>query len=122
MTLLQSTSIRKLIYVCHNTVFTPRPSLPTFAFLLQIREALYQTIGYIVRNVGGFYACTQLQAQFVSAVTDNLDYLHSSHIRMLIRHVYIPLVKFCPIASRQDIFSYVITVLATLRQDAVRCC
>ena len=61
---------------------------------------MYQTIGYLVRNVGGFYACTDLHGQWISAMTDNLEHLQSSHVRMLVRHVFIPLVRCCPLESR----------------------
>lgn len=67
---------------------------------LQTREAMYQTLGCLIRNVGGFYGCTHLQSQLLRATTGNLDHLQSSHVRMLIRHVFIPLVKYCPVDSR----------------------
>lgn len=62
----------------------------------QVREDLYQTLGCLVRCVGGFYACTNFQAPWVAALTDCLDFLHTSHIRMIIRHIMIPMVKTCP--------------------------
>jgi hypothetical protein len=67
---------------------------------LQTREALYQTFGYILRNVGGFPACTSLAGLWVSAMTAHLDDLHSSNVRMLIRHIMLPLLKDCPLNGR----------------------
>lgn len=74
--------------------------------LVQTREGLYQTLGLLIRNVGGFYAQTQLQPQFVSALTGCLEMLHASHIRMLIRHIIIALVKTCPENHRLSARTY----------------
>ena len=68
--------------------------------VLQTRETLYQTLGWLARAVGGFYAAASLQGQFVAAMTADLEHLQSPHVRLLIRHVMISLVKNCPPARR----------------------
>lgn len=70
-----------------------------------MREGLYQTLGYILRNVGGFPSCTALAPLWVSALTGHLQDLHSSHVRMLVRHIMLPLNKSCPLTGRQEILS-----------------
>ena len=67
---------------------------------MQVREALYQTFGYIVRHVGGFFSCTSLAGLWVVALTANLQDLLSNNVRMLIRHIMLPLLKHCPLSAR----------------------
>lgn len=61
-----------------------------------MREELYQILGSLASSVAGFYQATAAQPVWVGALVGDLDMLTNQHLRLAMRHIFIPLVKACP--------------------------
>lgn len=61
-----------------------------------MREELYQILGSLASSVAGFYQATAAQPAWVGALVGDLDMLTNQHLRLAMRHIFIPLVKACP--------------------------
>ena len=63
---------------------------------MQMREELYQILGSLASSVAGLYQATAEQPAWVGALVGDLDMLTNQHLRLTMRHIFIPLVKACP--------------------------
>ena len=61
-----------------------------------MREELYQILGSLASSTASFYQATAAQPAWVAALVGDLDMLINQHLRLAMRHIYIPLVKSCP--------------------------
>lgn len=86
-----------------------------------MREELYQTLGAIASQISGFYQMTALLPAWQAALVDDLASMPTQHLRMLIRHIIIPLVKACPPTHRCASCTHLAHVTWILR-DVLRCC
>ena len=68
---------------------------------VQMREELYQILGSFASSVASFYQAAATQPAWVAALVGDLDMLINSHLRLAMRHIYIPLIKACPPIYRQ---------------------
>ena len=57
---------------------------------------MYQSLGLLASQVGGCLCCTQFREQWVQAFTSHLQYVNMQHMRILIRHVLLPITRTCP--------------------------
>ncbi|KAK9829960.1 hypothetical protein WJX72_008872 [[Myrmecia] bisecta] len=87
------------------------------AWLRQLRESVYQTLGWMVAHVGGFYACSTGQAMWGISLTENLEVMDYQTIRLLHRHLLISLVKLGPPDQRQ---AWLLPVLGPLIPHMLR--
>ena len=68
---------------------------------MQMREELYQILGSLASSVASLYQATAAQPAWVAALVGDLDMLINPHLRLAMRHIYIPLAKACPPMHRQ---------------------
>ncbi|BDA43725.1 Exportin-5 [Coccomyxa sp. Obi] len=80
-------------------------------WIRQMREELYQTLGTIASQISGFYQMTALLPAWQAALVGDLAVMPTQHLRMLIRHIIIPLVKACPPTHRN---TWLLPILAPL--------
>ena len=71
------------------------------SFHAQMREELYQILGSLASSVASFYQAAATQPAWAAALVGDLDVLINPHLRLAMRHIYIPLVKACPPTHRQ---------------------
>ena len=67
---------------------------------VQTKEELYQALGYLASQVSGFYQATALQPAWAAALVGDLPSMTNGNIRIMQRHVTIPLCKACPPVHR----------------------
>ena len=67
----------------------------------QMREELYQILGSLASSVASFYQAAATQPAWVAALVGDLGTLINPHLRLAMRHIYIPLIKACPTIHRQ---------------------
>lgn len=68
--------------------------------MLQMREELYQTLGAMATQVAGFYQMTAVLPGWAATLVGDVHSMPNQHLRLLTRHVIIPLIKACPPAHR----------------------
>ena len=83
---------------------------------VQMREELYQILGGLASSVASFYQAAAAQPAWAAALVGDLDMLTNPHLRLAMRHIYIPLVKACPPSHRQAASCQHLT-----RDGGVRC-
>jgi hypothetical protein len=68
----------------------------------QVRESLYQALGIIASQAAGFFAAgADVRALWAPALVGSLEHMPMTHVRILIRHVMLPLCRHCPPAHRR---------------------
>jgi len=68
----------------------------------QVRESLYQALGIIASQAAGFFAAgADARALWAPALVGSLEHMPMTHVRILIRHVMLPLCRHCPPAHRR---------------------
>ncbi|KAK9825813.1 hypothetical protein WJX74_009906 [Apatococcus lobatus] len=71
------------------------------SWLRMMRELLYHGLGCMIEKLPAFYDLPRAQALFPSALAGHLDVMWPQHIKLLLRHIVIPLFKQCPHEHRQ---------------------
>ena len=79
----------------------PPPASQPSRLHVQMREELYQILGSLASSVASFYQAAATQLAWAAALVGDLDMLINPHLRLAMRHIYIPLVKACPPIHRQ---------------------
>jgi hypothetical protein len=67
---------------------------------MQMREETYQTLGALASQVAGFYEAAAALPAWAAALVGDLPSMPNQHLRLLLRHIIIPLVKACPPVHR----------------------
>lgn len=81
------------------------------AWLRQMRESVYQSLGLMCTNVSAFYACGPAQALWGPSLVQHIECMDHQHLRMLLRHLMVPFTKSCPAQHRN---AWLLPVLAPL--------
>ena len=64
--------------------------------LVQMRELLYHGLGCMIEKLPGLYDFPGAQSVFCSALTEHMHVMWPQHMKLLLRHIIIPLYKYCP--------------------------
>lgn len=68
---------------------------------MQVRESLYQGLGVIASQAAGAFAAgPDARALWLPALAGGLSAMPMQHVRLLIRHIVLPLCRHCPPAHR----------------------
>ncbi|KAL3150212.1 hypothetical protein ABBQ32_000071 [Trebouxia sp. C0010 RCD-2024] len=81
------------------------------AWLRQVRESMYQSLGLMCTNVSAFYACGPAQGLWGPALMQHVECMDHQHLRMLLRHLMLSFTKSCPAQHRN---SWLLPVLGAL--------
>lgn len=81
------------------------------AWLRQIRESIYQSLGLMSTSVAAFYACGAGQGLWGPGLMDHVEYMDHQYLRMLLRHLMLPFTRICPPRHRN---AWLLPVLAPL--------
>ena len=64
--------------------------------LVQMRELLYHGLGCMIEKLPALYDLPGAQSVFCSALTDHMQVMWPQHMKLLLRHIILPLYKHCP--------------------------
>jgi len=65
-------------------------------WLKALRESIYQIVSMAVHRVPGIFANTTLLGQMPASLLAHLEHMEAQHIRLMVRHALLPLVRECP--------------------------
>lgn len=70
------------------------------AWLRQVRESMYQSLGLLCSSVSRFYGCGAAQGLWGPALMEHVDHMDHQHLRMLLRHLMLSFTRVCPTHQR----------------------